>query len=526
MGIFVIYYIEHNGVELSMMTRKLEKFVDTLPKMSVATPLKNDNHTSYYEVTMEEFTQKLHRDLEETKLWGYNRQFPGPLFDVKQGEPVDVKWINQLPDNHFLPVDHSIFHDGHDAEVRTVTHLHGMETEPDSDGYPEAWFTKDFQHVGPFFKREIYHYPNHQRGATLWYHDHAMGMTRLNVYAGLIGMYILRDKREESLKLPKGEYEIPLILLDRSFHDDGSLLYPEQPDNASENLPNPSIVPFFQGDTLLVNGKVWPYLEVEPRLYRFRLLNASNGRSYQLYLDSGQTFFQIGSDGGLLRKPVELDRLVLEPAERADLLIDFSNYAGKEIILKNDLGPNPDPEDETFDVMQFKVSLPLSEEDTSIIPKRLSYIPSLKGNRITAHRNLKLTGTTDEYGRPLPLLNGKKWADPVTEKPGLGTTEIWSFINIMGFTHPIHLHLIQFQILDRRPFDLAHYNESGEIKYTGPARPPELNERGYKDTVAAHSGEVTRVIVRFAPYSGQYVWHCHVLEHEDYDMMRPYLIID
>lgn len=522
MGLCASNIKKNDGVELRMMTRKLEKFVDQLPAINTIKPLEVKNKRAFYEIKMEEFTQKLHRDLEPTRLWGYNRQFPGPMFDVNKGEPIDVKWMNNLPGKHLLPLDESIIH--HDPEVRTVTHLHGSETRSDSDGYPEAWFTKDFKQVGPFFKREIYHYPNRQRAATLWYHDHAMGITRLNVYAGLVGMYIIRDQEERRLKLPTGDYEIPLIITDRSFNEDGSLFYPSQPNNPSRNLPNPSIVPFFLGDTILVNGKVWPYMEVEPKKYRFRVLNASNTRGYQLYLDSGQSFYQIGTDGGLLPRTVKLDKLVMEPAERADLIIDFSKYEGKSIILKNDLGSNPDPNDETFDVMQFRVTKTLTKEDTSKIPKRLSTIPSLKTGMVAGYRNLKLIESNDPLGRPMPLLNNKKWEDPVTEKPRLGTTEIWSFINTMPFTHPIHIHLIQFQILDRRPFDLDFYNKTGQIRYTGPARPPEPNERGLKDTVAAPAGEVTRVIVRFGPYSGQYVWHCHILEHEDHDMMRPFIV--
>ncbi|MEN1967121.1 multicopper oxidase [Lentibacillus sp. N15] len=504
----------------------LEKFVDPLPIMKTIKPERKYKDGDYYEVKMEEFRQKLHRDLKPTRLWGYNRQFPGPLFDVNQGDPTHVKWINNLPNNHLLPVDKSIHDVAHQPEVRTVTHLHGSETQSASDGYPEAWFTKGYKEVGPFFERKVYTYPNHQRGMTLWYHDHAMGITRLNMYAGLAGMYIIRDEKEKSLNLPKGKYEIPLVIQDRSFNDDGSLFYPNQPANPAENLPNPSITPFFNGDTIVVNGMVWPYLKVEPRKYRFRILNASNTRAYQLYLDSGQSFYQIGSDGGLMQKTVSINKIAMEPAERVDFIIDFSKYKGKTITLKNDLGPNADPDDKTDDVMQFKVTNKLSKKDTTTIPHHLTHIPSLKQNKIATIRNLKLVGSTDEYGRPLLLLDNKKWMDPTTEKPLLGTTEIWSLMNITGFTHPIHIHLIQFQILDRQPFDLDLYNENGQIRYTGPATPPKPNERGWKDTVAAPSAQITRLIARFAPYTGDYVWHCHILEHEDYDMMRPLTVID
>ena len=504
---------------------KLTKFVDPLPILKSLKPKRMTKDGPYYEMKMEEFEQRLHRDLPPTKVWGYNRQVPGPLIEANKGEPIQVKWMNNLPAKHFLPVDTS-FHAHEMPEVRTVTHLHGSETPQPSDGYPEAWFTKDFEEVGPFFEREVYEYPNHQRATMLWYHDHAMGLTRLNNYAGLAGAYIIRDKWEASLNLPKKEYEIPLMIQDRSFNPDGSLFYPQQPDDAAENLPNPSIVPAFIGDTLLVNGKVWPYLEVEPRKYRFRILNASNTRSYQLQLGAGLSFYQIGTDGGLMRRPVKLETIPMQPAERIDVIIDFTNMKGKELILINNLGENASPDDETNQVMKFKVTKPLSGEDTSVIPKILSDFRSLKHNKITSNRIVKLVGSSDEFGRPLLLLNNKKWHDPVEITPELGSTEIWTFMNTTTFTHPMHIHLIQFQILERQPFDLERYNEDGQIIFTGPPKPPEPHERGWKDTVAAPAGQMTRVIGKYAPYAGHYVYHCHILEHEDYDMMRPFKVVD
>lgn len=508
------------------MSPKLEKFVDPLPIMKTLPPQKTFHKGAYYEVSMKEFTQKLHRDLPATRLWGYNGQFPGPTIEVHRGELAKVKWINKLPEKHFLPIDKTIHHLSHLPEVRTVTHLHGGETQPDSDGYPEAWFTRNFEETGDSFSREVYEYPNNQRGATLWYHDHAMGITRLNVYAGLAGMYIIRDKKEKSLNLPAGRYEIPLIIQDRTFKKDGSLFYPSQPDNPPEGLPNPSIRPFFIGDTILVNGKVWPFLEVEPRKYRFRILNASNTRGYQMELDSGQTFHQIGSDGGLLPRTVQMDSILMEPAERMDVIIDFTGMEGKTIALKNNLGPNASPDDQTGDIIQFRVNQPLSGVDKSRIPGRLADVPSLKQNKISTIRNLKLISTIDSLERTLLLLDNKMWMDPVTEKPRLDTTEIWSLMNLTAFPHPIHIHLVQFQILDRRPFDLERFNHDGSLIYTGPAQPPKPNERGWKDTAVTPPGEITRLIMRFTPFSGPYVWHCHVLEHEDYDMMRPFIVID
>src|SRR5690625_3335669 len=207
----------------------LRKFVDPMPLMNTIQPTSKNKNGHVYHVDMREFRQKLHEDLPATTLWGYNGQFPGPLFDIDQGTPIDVKWENKLPSRHILPVDTSIHDLDSQPEVRTVTHLHGAESLPDSDGYPEAWFTRNFKDVGPFFERKTYHYSNQQRPLTMWYHDHAMGITRLNVYAGLAGMYILRGKQEQKLHLPQDDYEIPLMILDRSFNRDGSLAYPRQP---------------------------------------------------------------------------------------------------------------------------------------------------------------------------------------------------------------------------------------------------------------------------------------------------------
>ncbi|UZD74795.1 outer spore coat copper-dependent laccase CotA [Bacillus siamensis] len=508
----------------------LEKFADELPIIETLKPQKKSDGSTYYEVTMKECFHKLHRDLPPTRLWGYNGLFPGPTIDVNQGESIYVKWMNDLPDKHFLPVDHTIHHSesGHqEPDVRTVVHLHGGETPPDSDGYPEAWFTRDFKETGPYFEKEVYHYPNKQRGALLWYHDHAMAATRLNVYAGLAGMYIIRERKEKQLKLPAGEYDVPLMILDRTLNDDGSLSYPSGPDNPSETLPTPSIVPFLCGNTILVNGKAWPYMEVEPRTYRFRILNASNMRSFTLSLNNGGRFIQIGSDGGLLPRSVRTQTISLAPAERYDVLIDFSAFDGEHIILTNGTGCGSDVDPDTdANVMQFRVTKPLKGEDTSRKPKYLSAMPDMTSKRIHNIRTLKLTNTQDKYGRPVLTLNNKRWHDPVTEAPKLGTTEIWSIINPMGGTHPIHLHLVSFQVLDRRPFDLERYNKFGDIVYTGPAVPPPPSEKGWKDTVQAHSGEVIRIAATFAPYSGRYVWHCHILEHEDYDMMRPMDVTD
>lgn len=506
------------------LRRTLEAFVDPLPRLKTLKPKQKNNRKTYYEVPMKEFRQKLHRDLNPTRLWGYEGIFPGPTIDVRKDEFVEVLWKNELPSRHFLPLDKTLHSVAGNPEVRTVVHLHGGVTPPDSDGYPDAWFTNGFKETGPDFTRKVYQYPNKQRASTLWYHDHAVGITRLNVYTGLSGMYIIRDQQEDSLNLPKGKYEIPLIIQDRAFHEDGSLFYPSQPDPPLLNGPNPSVVPAFCGDTIVVNGKVWPYLDVEPRKYRFRLLNASNTRNFSFSLDSGQSFYQIGSDGGLFSKPVKVKTITLHPAERADVIIDFAKHENEKIVLKNGspCGGQPlDPEKDA-NVMQFRVSGKSDKKDTSAIPKDLGSLPLPPKHNIQAVRDLKLVGNQDKFGRPLLLLANRMWDDPVTEKPRLGDTEIWNLVNTTAFPHPIHVHLVQFQVLQHQAFDLDLYNETRQLVFTGPIVAPIANERGLKDTITVPASTVTKILAKFAPYSGRYVWHCHILEHEDYDMMRPF----
>jgi spore coat protein A len=518
---------------LKVKKRRLTPFVDRLPILPTLKPGSKSDKSTFYTVRMKEMFQKLHRDLPPTRLWGYNGMYPGPTFDVQRGNKAYVKWLNNLPRKHFLPIDTTIHGAGKtQPQTRTVVHLHGGRTPAHSDGYPEAWFTRDFKQTGPFFRRKIYEYPNIERATTLWYHDHTLGITRLNIYAGLAGFYLIRDKNEQSLNLPKGKYEIPLLIQDRSFNKDGSLFYPKQPTPATPKLPFPSIVPEFFGDTILVNGKVWPFLEVEPRKYRFRLLNGSNARFYRLTLTSGQSFTQIGSDGGLLRTPVQLKKIIIAPSERLDVILDFSKFKGQTITLTNDApAPFPDGVPGNLDpkttglVMQFRVTSPLKGKDTSTVPAHLSRIAPLPANQARKTRNLTLVQTTDRFGRQLLLLDNKRWSAPVTEKPREGTIEIWRLINTTTDTHPIHVHLVDFRILNRQPFNLQHFNKTGKLVFTGPPVPPTPGERGRKDTVRANPGEVTRIVARFYPFTGRYVWHCHILEHEDNEMMRPFSVI-
>lgn len=507
-------------------------FLDALPLPKVLKPKERRKDGTYYEVRMEEFFHKFHSELNETRVWGYEGQIPGPTIEAEQGECVRVKWINNLPETHFLPVDFTL-HGAHEnmPQVITVVHLHGAEVEPESDGHPDAWFTNDYKQCGPLFERTVYEYPNRQRPTTLWYHDHALGITRLNVYAGLAGMYIIRNEYERELNLPSGKYEIPLVIQDKQFNpEDGSLFYPVSVDDPPPSYPEPSITPGFAGDTIIVNGKAWPYLEVEQRKYRFRILNASNERFFKMRLDSGQSFTVIGSDGGLLQVPVRTDEITIAPSERYDVIVNFANQAvGSNIILTNtantpfDFGAPPDPET-TGRIMQFRV-VARNGEDTSSIPAYLDRVKKINECEAAVIRDISFTVTLDKYQRPLFMLNNSGFMDRTSEEPVAGEVEIWRIINSGLGVHPINIHQIQFQILDRTPFDADLYNQTGQLVLTGPPELPPAYERGWKDTVKTFPGFVTRLTMRFGPYTGRYVYHCHILEHEDHDMMRPLKVL-
>jgi spore coat protein A len=523
---------------------RLTPYVDVLPVPPVIRPTASGSPVSIH---MRSFRQKVHRDLPPSTLWGYNNSWPGPTFEVRRGQPLTVKWINELPLKHFLPIDTTI-HGSEEGvpEVRTITHVHGAQVLPESDGYPDSWCTPDGK-LGAVPAANPSRYPNDQAATTLWYHDHALGITRLNVYAGLAGLYLIRDGEEDALNLPSGPYEIPLLIQDRSFAADGTLLYPP-----ANNGTHPMWMQEFFGQTICVNGKAAPFLEVEPRKYRFRMVNGSNARFYHLTLvpadENGQRngrpvdappFRQIGTDGGLLPTPLSLHYLIVSPGERFDLVIDFSEYKGMNLALLND-APAPYARGGEFvapEVMLFKVTKPLAAKDTSSLPDSLVPWTPMDPALAVRERTLALT----EMDRPadgytmIGLLGMKHWDDPITEDPKAGTTEIWSFANTTGDVHPIHLHLVQFQVLNRQAFDVKTYVQTGKINYAGIPMPPEANERpAWKDTIKTYGGLITRVIAKFDLPAGtvvkpgdefRYVWHCHVLEHEDNEMMRPYKVV-
>jgi len=530
---------------------RLTPFVDPLPIPPVITP-----GAATVDIHMRQVRLKLHRDLPPTDVWGYNGQYVGPTFETRSGTPISVQWLNELPQTHLAPIDHTI----HGAEtslpdVRTVVHLHGHKVLADSDGYPEAWFTNNFAETGPDFTTRVYHYPNDQAAMMLWYHDHALGITRLNVFAGLAGMYFIRDAVDDALPIPKGRYEVPIMIQDRFFNHDGSLLYPVQDPGVSPPIP-PIWIPEFFGDTALVNGKIFPFLEVEPRKYRFRMLNACNSRFLHLTLvnsrDPGEllTFHQIGSDQGFLPHPVDWQDQLMGPAERFDVVVDFTGQAGKTFILSND-APSPFPGGGGADlpqIMQFRVTLPLTQQDQPL-PQDLVPVPLLQTQGASRTRQLLLNEDDDPTtGDPIEGMLGTiddgplHWSSVVTEEPRQGSTEIWELYNATTDGHPIHVHLVRFQVLNRQKFDLNRFQSTGQIRFLAPPEAPAPNERpAWKDVVKAFPGDpdngvgvVTRIIQKFELPNGltlsrgqfqKYVWHCHILEHEDNDMMRPYNVI-
>ena len=495
----------------------LTKFVDPLPLLSVLKPVEQIQGKPFYKIAMTQFQQQLHRDLPPTTVWGFHGTYPGPTIEARRDQSIVVQWINNLPTKHLLPIDHTLCRtDPSIPDVRTVTHMHGAHVSSESDGGPLDWFTPG--------QSRTYNYPNAQPAATLWYHDHAMAITRLNVYAGLSGFYLLRDELEDQLNLSRGPFEIPLVIQDRMFQFNGQLFYP----NKGVTNIHPVWVPKFFGDTALVNGKVWPFLEVEPRRYRFRILNGCNSRFLRFALSSGQPFYQIGTDGGFLPGPVKLTQLFLGCAERADVIVDFSGMRGATVTMTND-APAPFPDGGSFvipEILQFRVTKPLSAPDSSSIPSSIGALSSFTDSPVVKTRDLTLYEGLDPQGNSICLLlNRLPFDAPVTEMPKLGTTEIWRFINLTEDAHPIHVHLVQFHVMDRQPFSVATYQATGQLVFTGPPVPRPANEAGPKDTVTAMPGKVTRIKVRFTDFTGKYVWHCHIVEHEDNDMMRPFEVV-
>jgi spore coat protein A len=603
-------------------------------------PARAAKNTDYYEIAVRQFTQQiLPPGSPMTTVWSYGSanhpqafHYPAFTIEAKWRRPLRVKWINQLVDGqgsylpHLLPIDQTLHWanppagpGGADSEgtdqspytgpVPFVTHLHGGHSTEENDGYPEAWYLPaavdlpaGYATVGSFYETfraqaeatlgqawtpgsAVFQYDNDQAASTLWYHDHTLGMTRANVYAGPAGFYLLRGGPGDAvtgtlpgpapaLGDPPGlrYYEIPIAIQDRAFNGDGSLFYPdsraffENLDPSQLQIPfipdlacgGPSDIsplwnPEFFGNTMVVNGRTWPFLEVEQRRYRLRLLNGCNSRFLILELDNGLPFWQIGAEGGFLPAPVQRDRVLLSPAERADVIVDFTAVpVGTEIILRN-LGPDEPfgggvpgvdfdaaDTDTTGQVMSLRV-VPATGPDLSTPPDALVLpapppLPVTTNTRQVSLNELDsatvlvtedddgnvvldcddgepfgprqaLLGTVSAEGDGEPL----RWHDEPTETPVLGATEVWEIVNLTADAHPIHIHEVMFEVVDRERID------------TGEVRGPEPAETGRKDTVVAFPEEITRVKATF-DRAGLFVWHCHLLEHEDHEMMRPYRI--
>jgi len=616
--------------------------------------LMGGKNADYYEISMKQFAQQiLPASLPATTVWGYgaaasasNRGLllhnaPSLTIEAQWNRPVRVRWINELKDAsgnylpHLLPVDPTLHWAnppggaaGRDTRptftstpgrytgpVPMVTHVHGaVGVGDESDGYAEAWYLPDAKNIPGGYATEgtwyaffagkaatslgvawgtgfaTFEYPNPDRASTNWYHDHTLGMTRLNVYAGPAGFYIIRggpddmvlDARsgvaavlpgpapKENDKFPpnKTYYEIPIAIQDRSFNTDGSLFYPDTreffDDITGPFIPNSELSPIwnpeFFGNMMMVNGNTWPFQTVERRRYRLRFLNGCQSRF--LILDfsriPGIEVWQVGNEGGFLAAPLNLtasngNRLLMGLAERADLIVDFTNVPVGNYVLAN-IGPDEpfgggvpgvdfpvaDPAS-TGQIMEFRV-VPALAQDLTTPPQFLKLPAIVPLPPATVTRKLALieaagTGLDrdgDPVEGPVEALLGtvgpdgvwvkRLWMDAVTENPVLGATEVWEIYNTTADAHPMHIHEVAFEVVDRQGLVL---DAEGEVAMpatpTGAARPPELWESGVKDTVTAYPGEVTRVKATFNT-AGQYVWHCHIVEHEDNEMMRPYRV--
>lgn len=500
-----------------------------------------------------------------TTLWGYNGTYPGPTIVGRKNVSLDIRWTNGLVDEnnvplpHLLPVDTSIHwampENWPACGVPLVPHVHGGHNESASDGLPDAWFTPGFAQTGPGWVKEVLHYDNTQEAGTIWYHDHVLGMTRLNVYAGLAGFFLIRDDNEDELiannYLPTGPYEIEMAVQDKMFTADGQLYYPAMPeDDDDADDPDPTHLPEMFGNVMLVNSKAWPVLDVEPRQYRFRIVNGCDSRFLQCFVSEQSggpdrpALWKIGSDGGLLNAPVRVAQWVWGPGERVDMVFDFSDPAlwGKTFILRNK-GKSPFPNGEPVDptssgqIMAFRVVKPL---DTGVYP--LTSLPVKPETLRPVHgliaplvanaptRKLILFEGEDDYGRINPKLGTfeggqMSWDEPITENPMLNDTEVWEIYNTTADAHPIHLHLVAFQVVNRQSYRGDVDPLTGVISNLrlGNTKSPLMDERGWKDTVLMYPGEVTRIIAKF-DREGLYVWHCHIVSHEDHEMMRPYFV--
>ena len=509
----------------------LTPYKQELPVPAAAVP----GDDGVYLMRLTQFTQTVHPDLPPTPVWGYTDgrsapSWPGPTIVATRGTPSVVKWTTDLPSTHLLPqVDPTM--PGMMPAVAALTHLHGAFVSAGSDGNPYA--------TGALLpgQTQVATYPNAQSATTLFYHDHVHGQTRLNVYAGLAGGYLVRDaddtgREGDPLDVPGGAYELPLVIQDRSFTSDGRLFYTD----------GPTWIPEFFGDVPVVNGAAQPFSTVEPRRYRLHLVNGSNARIYNLSF-GGLKVTQIGAEGGLFARPVTASKVLLHPGERADVVVDFEPKAGGNVTVRDNALPTgvvSPAKPLSGGLIQFRVGTGVQDPDPGPVPSELpGDEPDLGSPSVT--RDLPLEERLDADGEPQALLiDGRRSVDPVDIKVKKGAVEDWRFINLSADTHPMHVHLQQFQVIDRRPFDAVAYDAALDAYrlgagpkpslsdyWTGKAVGPRANERGWKDTAGANPDEVLRVRIRFTLPKGatgkqMFALHCHILEHEDNDMMRPF----
>ncbi len=479
----------------------------------VLKPVRSEKARDLYSLTMSERLAEIIPGY-RTRVWGFNGIFPGPTFDVERGRPCVVRQINQLPATHPL---------GHAAN--TSVHLHGAASHPQFDGY-----ANDLTFPGYY---KDYHYGNTEHARTLWYHDHAVHQTSPNVYLGLAGMYRVHDPLERSLPIPSGAYDVPLVISDAMFTATGDLLFDDQDQSG------------LYGDVILVNGRPWPVMKVEQRKYRFRILNASVSRLYRWHLSAdggrgGEPMVVIATESGLMPAPQTVTELPHGNAERYEVVIDFARYpVGQRLVLgsrssENNLTFTHTDKAMAFDVVAAAKAKGRSKSGRSDasdeIPDILNPdnpVMALSEADAATTRVLSMDRTGGQW-----TINGLVWDEVVANgfrdalaTPALNSVEVWELRNDHGgWHHPLHLHLVDFRILDRT-YNAASAGEPGDdaVMYTEPPRP---HERGPKDTVNLGENERVRVIARFGPHPGKYMVHCHNLVHEDHDMMGQFIVGD
>lgn len=506
----------------------LKKYVQPLPTLETREPDGERNGADSYRIPLTEFTQNLHPDLPDTTLWGYDGVYPGPFIEATRNSRIAVRFDNsQLPEEHVLNVDERVGgttaenHPGYEQsvpvpEVRTVTHFHGQRVAPESDGQADMW-TASNGVEGPRFTDPWQEMPMDQARLTSTYHDHTLGIVRLNAYAGLVGLYSIHSQAETEHDLPTGPYDIPLLIQDKSFNADGSLRYPDEWET------------MFAGNTAVVNGAVWPYVAVEPRRYRFRIVNGANHRTFSLRLNNqsgsgAPLLHQFAPGHGFLESVVsigdggDLNSLVIQPFERGEIIVDFSEYAGETLTLTNNAelpyrGENSGSD--LSEILQIQVTDPSTPPvDNSVEPTSLSLPTPPEFNEDAVQKTREMTlGQTSSDSLPLQwTLNGHGFGDNEgIVRPTLGATEIWEISNPTFNSHPIHLHLVTFRVIGRGPDG---------------TEPPDPNERGHKDVVRVEPDETVRIITTFDTYTGRFPWHCHMLEHEDNKMMLHFEVVD